>query len=213
MSNSSGTTPWLCPGASPGEVNRAEADQLAVRFKSGDAKAFDRLVLMFQRPVFNLAYRMLNRYEDASDAAQEIFVKLYRSIGKFRGDSSFSTWLFAIAVNVCRSRMRSARSRGAVEVLDADLRPADDDPPPDHQGVDPAATPDRQAERTELMATVKQAIATLPPDFAAVIVMKDIQDVTYEEIAERLGCNMGTVKSRLFRARAMVRDKLSPLMS
>ncbi len=185
-----------------------DVEALALRFRAGDETAFDELVRRMQHPVFNLAYRMLNDYEEASDAAQEIFVKVYRSIRRFRGASRFSTWLFAIAINVCRSRLRWTQRRHAVEIREVDPPQGGNNEPADPADRDPVASPDQCVQRAELAMAVQQAIATLPPDFAAVIVLRDIQDTSYEEIARRLGCGLGTVKSRLFRARAMLKERL-----
>jgi len=188
--------------------DKVRADRLAARFRGGDAGAFDELVLIFQRPVFNLAYRMLNNYEEASDAAQEIFVKVYRSIGKFKGRSSFSTWLYAVAANICRNRLRRIRRISAFEVRTSDLRSAGDNDCLEPVAVDPYPAPDRTAELSDIKRSVEEAVASLQPDFANVIIMKDIQNMSYEEIAETFGCSLGTVKSRLSRARMMMRERL-----
>jgi RNA polymerase sigma-70 factor (ECF subfamily) len=189
-------------------AQKARAGELVQKFKDGDERAFDELVLMFHGQIFGFAYRLLNRYEDAEDAAQEIFVKVYRSIGRFRGDAGFSTWLYAIAVNTCRSRMRKTKRRLSFEVRMADRPGAGDDDMAEPVAVDQGALPDKSLEMKELSRDVARVVADLPADFATVMVMRDIQDMTYDEISAALGCSMGTVKSRLCRARVMARDKL-----
>ena len=188
-------------------------EELADKVKAGDMAAFDELVLRFQKPMFNLAYRMLRNYEDANDAAQEIFVKVHRAIGKYHGRSKFSTWLYAVAANTCRSRLRSMKRRSHFEVLSTDTMIDDDDDYRTPTAVDAAPTPDTAAEYGEIRENVERIVSELPPDFSVVVAMKDLHDQSYEHIAESLGCSLGTVKSRLFRARAMVREQLEKLYS
>jgi RNA polymerase sigma-70 factor (ECF subfamily) len=188
---------------------KARANELAQRFRGGDERAFDELVLMFQGQIFGLAYRLLNNNrEDADDAAQEIFVKVYRSISKFRGDAGFSTWLYTIAVNTCRSRMRKTKRRSSFEVRIADRPGTEDDDYPEPVAVDHGSLPDKVLQMKELRRNVARVVADLPGDFATVMVMRDLQDMSYEEISVALGCSMGTVKSRICRARVMAREKL-----
>ena len=171
-------------------------------------EAFDTLVRVFQRPMFNLAYRMVNNREDATDLTQEIFVKMYRSVGKFRGASKFSTWLYSLATNTCRSGLRRLRRISDREVMRLDAEEETE------QGVrkyDPADTgdlPDRRIERKETLRLIQEAIAGLADDFRTVLVLRDMQGLTYDDIAVTLGCSIGTVKSRLSRARIKVKDKL-----
>ncbi len=190
-------------------MNTPEISQWAARAKEGDMDAFDCLVERFQRPVYHMAWGMLNDGHRAADATQEVFVKAFRSMGSFRGDASFGTWLFAIAANTCRTHRRVGNRRHARETLFGEWPCAETDPP--EPEPDPAAAPDRQAQTQDLARLVRAAMADLPPDFGAVIVMRDLQDASYREIAEALGCSVGTVKSRLSRARGMVKDRLAPL--
>jgi RNA polymerase sigma-70 factor (ECF subfamily) len=180
---------------------------LVRRAKDGDEAAFDDLVREFQRPVFNLAYRMLNNYEEANDAAQDVFIKVHRSLASFRGDSKFSTWLFTVAANMCRSRIRKIVRLNKHEAGSLD-ETYDDDTSPKQVAVDPAAGADTLLENQEVKQIVEACINELDDDFKLVMIMKDLQHMQYEEIAEALDCNLGTIKSRLFRARAQVRDKL-----
>ncbi|MBN1675634.1 MAG: sigma-70 family RNA polymerase sigma factor [Kiritimatiellae bacterium] len=183
-------------------------EELARQFQEGNERAFDKLVFAFRRPMFNLAYRMLNDYEEATDLTQEIFVKMYRALGKFQGASSFATWLYAIAANTCRTRLRRRRRVAQHEVPAFDgVEPAGTDEP-GNPGPRPAASPSELLQRKEIRQLVQDAVATLPLDFRPVIIMRDIQGLSYEQIALSLGCSLGTVKSRLSRARVMVKERL-----
>lgn len=185
---------------------------MAGRCKAGDMDAFDRLVAVFRRKVFNMAFGILNDRAAADDATQEVFVKVFRSISAFRGQSSFSTWLFAVAANTCRSHARSARRRAAFEVRTADAPSDEDGRPLERQPVDGAPDPGKATEQNDIVRSVQRAIAALPLEYAQVIVMKDMQDMRYEEIAAALGCSLGTVKSRLSRARNIVKQKIERLI-
>ncbi len=187
-------------------IDPKAVDKLVGRAREGTQTAFDDLVRLFQRPVFNLALRMLNNYEAAQDAAQETFVKAFRALGKFNGASLFSTWLFAIAANTCRNQRQVASRKSFFEPYrengDEDGRG------PKDLMVDPAPGPDTRLERDETRQAVQSAIAGLEEEFATAIILRDVQDMSYEEIAETLGCSMGTVKSRISRARWMVKEQL-----
>lgn len=187
----------------------ADGEDLARRFKDGDDRAFDGLVRAYQSRMFNLAYRMLNSREDAEEATQEIFVKVHGAIGDFRGDSKFTTWLYAVAVNVCRNRLRSVKRRAMFEVRSGDGYE-------NQEGVlveavtKAADGPQGRLESAEMMRLVEKTIAALPAEFSSVMVMRDIQGMSYEEIAAAVGCSLGTVKSRLSRSREIVKEKLRP---
>ena len=189
-------------------VEAADIEDLARRFQNGDVRAFDDLVLACQSRMFNLAYRMLNNYDDAAELTQDIFVKVYKSIGKFSGRSKFSTWLYALALNTGRNRIRRNRRISRFEAFSMDDSPSGED---DERGYQATATdrgPDSNASANETMTLVQMSIAELPGDFRAVAVMRDMQGMSYEEIAEAVGCSLGTVKSRISRARGMVRARL-----
>ncbi len=177
------------------------------RIRQGEDSAFDELVALFQRPMFNLAYRMLNNYEDANDAAQDIFIKVYNSLDKFRGDSKFSTWLYTVASNSCRNRIRKRSRINQHEVTSLD-EPFENSQENKLNIVDPSADAIEQIKHKEIKGLVETAISELTDDFQHVIIMRDIQHLTYEEIAQATESSMGTVKSRLSRARALVKDKL-----
>jgi RNA polymerase sigma-70 factor (ECF subfamily) len=183
-------------------------EELVRRFQGGEEAAFDDLMRRFQRQMYNLAYRMLDNGEEANDLTQEIFIKVYRSIAKFRGESSFSTWLHAVALNLCRNRRRQLRRLSEFEAVSLDNPGHGETDGLPMQMAAPDTPPDKMLERTEIRHLVERTVAGLPEDFAAVVVMRDIQDMSYEEIAAALDCSMGTVKSRLSRGRLMVAEKL-----
>lgn len=182
-----------------------DVDALVRAAQAGDRGAFTKLVHVFSGPMYNLAYRMAGNADDAADLTQEIFVKLYRSIGQFRYRSKFSTWLCSLAANTCRSGMRKLGRRRDRERLCLDDDAGEGRP---HEPADPGDQPDRQMERREKQAMIEQAIMTLPEAFRTIVILRDVQGMTYEEIAEALACSIGTVKSRLARARLRLRDAL-----
>ena len=158
-------------------------EDLVRRFLDADRAAFAELVERHQRRVYNLAYRMLGRPEDAADATQEVFVSCLRKLSGFRGTSSFSTWLHRVAVNACYDILRR-RSRE---------QPVAEDPEPA-----PAADP---AEAAVAAVDVQRALLQVPEEFRAVLILHDVQGVPYQDVAETLGAPIGTVKSRLHRGR------------
>jgi RNA polymerase sigma-70 factor (ECF subfamily) len=158
-------------------------EELVRRYVGGDSAAFGTLVERHERRVYNLAYRMLGRPEDAADATQEVFLICLRKLGGFRGRSAFTTWLHRVAVNVCFESLRK-RTR---EV-------------PAGEEVEPPPGPDH-AETSAAAVDVHRALQNVPEEFRTVLILHDVQGVPYEEIAETLGTPIGTVKSRLHRGR------------
>ena len=189
-------------------LNSAATDDLVRRLQSGDDAAFDGLVGAFGGVVFNIAYRMTGKSEDADDLTQEVFVKLYRSIGQFGWKSKFSTWLYTLALNTCRSGLRKLTRVSRMEVVSLDDREDADGAPSAREPADPHDPPNRQMERVELQAEIQHVISGLPPEFREAVVLRDLQGLAYEEIADALQCSVGTVKSRLARGRMRVKTKL-----
>lgn len=180
------------------------------RLQEGDDTAFEPLVEVFQRPIFNLVYRMINHYEEAADLSQEIFVKMYRSVGQYQGRSKFSTWFYSIAVNMSLNRRRKLATRKReVYTLDA---AGDDEAADARDASDTGPGPDVKAGHHEIRERVEAAVAGLPDEFRDVVAMRDIQGMTYDEISEAADCNIGTVKSRLSRGRSLLRDQLKDLL-
>ena len=191
-------------------MSHQEADEpaLIARAQGGDLSAFDALVLRHQQMVYAVALRMLNNADDAQEIAQDAFVRAYRGIGTFRQEAKLSTWLVSITMNLCRNRRRWwARRR---QVIVASL----DDPVETGEGTmaqevaDPAPGPVETAQRRELQQQLAQTLQLLEEPYRSVIVLRDIQGYSYEEIAQMLHCRVGTVKSRINRARLQLRALL-----
>jgi RNA polymerase sigma-70 factor, ECF subfamily len=160
-------------------------EELVRRYVRGDRAAFASLVDRHERRVYNLAYRMLGRREDAADATQDVFVICLRKLGSFRGQSAFTTWLHRVAANVCYEALRK---RSRERLVDTDEEP---EPPPGPDHADAAAA----------AVDVHRALQQVPEEFRTVLIFHDLQAMPYEEIAEALGAPVGTVKSRLHRGR------------
>jgi RNA polymerase sigma-70 factor (ECF subfamily) len=171
-----------------------------------DEGAFNELVVTYQRRVFALVFRMLGRRDEAEDLAQEVFVQVFKAIDQFRGDSKLSTWIYRIAVNLCKNRTKYLSRRHANDQDDVDAM-ADRLPFSAAKGVSVGgiSRPDELVEGMQLEVVVKRAIAQIEPEFREVLILRDVEDMSYEEIAEVTGLADGTVKSRIHRARAQLR--------
>ncbi|MEW6244716.1 MAG: sigma-70 family RNA polymerase sigma factor [Bacillota bacterium] len=176
------------------------------RAQQGDVSAFEEIVSLYERKIYNFAYRMTRNREDAADLTQETLLRVWSGVRRFRGDSSFTTWIFRIASNVCTDRLRS-RSRRLALSLDAPVHY--DNEELEFQVEDGSAGPDELAEESDLKDAVRRAISQLPVGYRAVLVMRDIQGMSYKEISEVLMCPVGTVKSRLNRARLALREEMT----
>jgi RNA polymerase sigma-70 factor, ECF subfamily len=195
----------------PGPTTPAGDDdsRLVALMCQGDRVAFDRMVLKYQNPILTLCRRLLDDSAEAQDAAQDVFVQVYRKIGAFKGESLFSTWLYRIAVNMCRNRTGSwwnRLRRGAVR-LDYPLRP-DEDEGESRQIGDTKQMPDKELESARIGARVNAALQSLPHRHKEVVVLRDVKELSYEEIAGITGLSMGTIKSRLARARGALQQML-----
>ncbi|MFZ2486888.1 MAG: sigma-70 family RNA polymerase sigma factor [Anaerolineae bacterium] len=168
----------------------------------GNLAAFNRLVLTYQAMTYNLAYRILGHPEGAEDAAQEAFIKAYRNLNQYRG-GSFKAWLLRIVTNVCYDQLRHVQRRPASSLEDMAVDP-------EHAGklVDHAEEPGEYALRQELSQVIQRGIELLPAEQRIVLTLSDIEGLSYEEIAEVMDTSLGTVKSRLSRARTKLRDFL-----
>jgi RNA polymerase sigma-70 factor (ECF subfamily) len=182
--------------------------ELVRRVQKGERGAFDLLVLRYQHKVVKLVARLLRDPAEAEDVAQEAFVKAYRALGSFRGDSAFYTWLYRIAVNTARNTMASRQRRpldyeadlseSEQSVVDSRMRHVD--------------TPEAVVLSDEIQRTVTDAIEALPEDLRTAIVLREVEGLSYEEIAEAMDCPVGTVRSRIFRAREAIDRNLKPLL-
>ncbi len=177
-------------------------EKLVARAREGDRSAFARLVERHSVSVYNLTLRIVGNREDAEEAAQDVFVRAYRSLDRFRGDSRFSTWLYRIAVNVSLSSARRSRRDLSTTSLS---EPEDDEDGLPMQLPDPSTDPAERFEQAEFRDQVRNMVAALPPIYSAVISMYHMQSLSYDEIAEALKLPIGTVKARLFRARVALR--------
>jgi len=193
------------------ETTLVQADvsdmDLVKRCQAGQAEAFDELVTRYRTRVFAMIYNMVHNEQDAWDLAQESFIKAWKSIKRFRGHSSFYTWIYRIVMNVTIDWLRKKHVKGAGAEFDDALQLKE---------IDPAAKtvpkadplPHERMERREIRAKIDRAIAQLSPEHRAVILMKEIEEMQYHEIAETLGCSIGTVMSRLFYARKKLQNLL-----
>jgi RNA polymerase sigma-70 factor (ECF subfamily) len=177
-------------------------------FLSGDRTALDRLVLRHKDRVFNLCYRLLGDYSEAEECAQETFIKVLRSIGGFRFESSFSTWLYTIAVNLCRNRRNSAEHRFWKKVLRFGQNSREKEGPEDFEIEDPAPSPLVLMTEKEKEIMLQSAVDSLSHDHRTVIILRHVEELSYEEISRITGYNLGTLKSKLARARLLLHKKL-----
>jgi RNA polymerase sigma-70 factor (ECF subfamily) len=193
------------------EATLAQADvsdlDLVTRSQAGNTKAFDELVTRYRTRVFGMIYNMVHSEQDAWDLAQDSFLKAWKSIKRFRGRSSFYTWIYRIVMNVTIDWLRKKQVKGGGSEFDdaiqlKEVEPASKTVPKSE------ALPHEMIGRSEIRARIDQAIAQLSPEQRAVILMKEIEEMQYHEIAEALGCSIGTVMSRLFYARKKLQNLL-----
>lgn len=174
-------------------------------------EAVDRLVIKYQDKVFNLCYRFMGNYHDANDCAQETFVRVYRSLANFKGQASFSTWLYRIAVNTCKNKLTSLTYRVSKMFVRLDLSKGEQEKR-QIEVKDESRSPEVVFSQSEKSKQIQKAINTLPREQKTVVVLRDIEGLSYEEIAQITGHNIGTVKSKLARARKILREKLKGLI-
>ena len=194
------------PEATLAQADVSELD-LVSRCQAGDTEAFDELVTRYRTRIFSMIYNMVHSEQDAWDLAQDSFLKAWKSIKRFRGRSSFYTWIYRIVMNVTLDWLRKKHVKGAgAEFDDAiELREID---PASKTVPKTEALPYETMEREEIRGRIDKAIAQLSPEQSAVILMKEIEGMQYHEIAEALGCSIGTVMSRLFYARKKLQSLL-----
>ncbi len=185
--------------------DRSEA-QFIARLVARDESAFNELVITYERRVYGLVFRMLGRRDEAEDLAQEVFVQVFKAIDQFRGESKLSTWIYRIAVNLCKNRTKYLSRRHANEQDDIDAM-AERVPMSAARGatIGDVSRPDELVEGMQLEVIVKRAIQKLEPEFREALVLADVEDMPYEEIAQIMSVPVGTVKSRIHRARAQLK--------
>jgi RNA polymerase sigma-70 factor, ECF subfamily len=178
--------------------------------QAGDMAAFDHLVLKHKDKLFNMVYWLLGDYQEANDCSQEIFIKVLKSIKKFRFESSFSTWLYRIAINTCKNRLKSSAYRWKKKTVPLENPESSKDGNLSYEIQNGSLSPANQLEKKERLMMIQKAINALSEEQNRVIVLRDIQGLSYQEISDVTGLNLGTVKSRLARARTALRKNLAP---
>jgi len=186
-------------------VTHEEENELVLRVQGGDRASFEKLVLENQTKVYNLALRMVGNESDAFDMSQEAFIKAYNFILNFRGDCRFSVWLYRLTTNVCLDFLRSEgrKSHSSLTYM------GDEEEEQEMEIPDERFSPETIAEKKELRQAVNRGLMSLPKDYRAILLLREIDGLSYEEIAEALSLEEGTVKSRIFRARRRLCSILS----
>lgn len=170
------------------------------RVQQGDTDSFEVLVRRHEKAIFNLVYRLLGNYDEAAEVAQEVFLSAFRSIHQFRGEANFSTWLYRIGLNHASTRRKSLQTSQQRHI------PLDGTEVIAEGAVDPA----KNVEHKEIQQRVQQALNSLDPEDARIVLLRDLQDIPYEDVAQMLDIPVGTVKSRLHRARQALKTSLAP---
>jgi RNA polymerase sigma-70 factor (ECF subfamily) len=188
--------------------NESTDTKLVKRVQKGDKGAFDMLVLKYQHKIVNLVMRYVRDPDLALDITQEAFIKAYRALPRFRGDSAFYTWLYRIAVNTAKNHLAAQRRRP----MDIELDLQDPEQFDLHAKLKETDTPEGISISRELKETVERAIQSLPDDLRTAIILRELDGMSYEEIAETMECPVGTVRSRIFRARDAISKKVGSLL-
>ena len=178
-------------------------EELVARSISGDANSFNELILRWERPIYALAYRTIGREEDARDVCQETFLRAFRALPGFRGQAKFSSWLYRIALNLCRDWIRRERRAPTVQP------PEDVDVMELAAASEPSESIEDLVARKDLSRAVERAMALLPDEQRTAIVLKEYHGLTFQEIAELLGCPLSTVKTRLYQGLTVLRRELA----
>jgi len=182
--------------------------ELVKRVQKGDKAAFDLLVQKYEHKVVNLISRFVSDHSECYDIAQEAFIKAYRAIGNFRGDSQFYTWLYRIAANTAKNYLASRARKSPMYTIDVD----DAEHYEGESGLKEYSNPENLLLTEEIKQTIFRAIEDLPDDLKSAITLRELEGLTYEEIAEVMDCPIGTVRSRIFRARDAIDRELRPLL-
>lgn len=191
-------------------MGERETDQLLVeRVQKGDKRAFDLLVGKYQHKIVSLISRYVSDHAEALDVAQEAFIKAYKAIGRFRGDSAFYTWMYRIAINTAKNHLVSQSRRppsSDVDAQDAEQFQVD-------TRLKDRGSPEHELLKEEIERTIHDAISDLPDDLRVAITLREMEGMSYEDIATTMDCPIGTVRSRIFRAREAIDGRLRPLLS
>ena len=190
-------------------TNTAQSDiDLVKRVQKGDKKAFDPLVIKYQQRIANLISRFIRDPDEVLDVTQEAFIKAYRALPNFRGDSQFYTWLYRVAINTAKNHLATLSRRPPQGDIEAEIAEQMD------MGtrLKEQETPERLAEEADLKAVIMEAVDQLPEELKTALTLREIDGLSYDEIAEAMDCPIGTVRSRIFRAREAVDKAIKPLM-
>ena len=182
--------------------------QLVERVQKGDKRAFDLLVLKYQHKIFAVISRFIRDHSEVQDVAQDAFIKAYKALPNFRGESAFYTWMYRIAINTAKNYLVARNRRppaSDLEVDDAEFYTG-------NEAMHEMNTPERNLLRDELQAVIDQAFRDLPEDLRMAVTLREIDGLSYEEIADAMACPIGTVRSRIFRAREAIDKKIQPLI-
>jgi RNA polymerase sigma-70 factor (ECF subfamily) len=194
------------------QTDQDQEKQLILEVQQGNRQAFDQLMLKYHRRVFNIAFRIFGDYYQADEVAQDVFVRAFKSIRSFKFQAQFMSWLYRITINLCRNRMKKNQKQKSRKLsLDAPY-----DNQHEHQRkreiADESMAADKAILDKELSTIIQCALNTLEPEFKEIIVLRDIQQLSYEEISQIIKLNLGTVKSRLHRARALLAGRLEEVI-
>lgn len=187
---------------------RETDQQLVVRVQKGDKRAFDLLVLKYQYKIKGIVSRFVRDHGEVDDVVQEAFIKAYRALANFRGDSAFYTWMYRIAINTAKNYLVSRGRRppaSDVDIADAEFYTG-------AEALQDLDTPENNLFRDEMQTVVNRAIQELPEDLRTAVTLRELEGLSYEDIAEIMDCPVGTVRSRIFRAREAIDKRLKPLM-
>jgi len=205
--------PPLGEALTDAERAKVQERRLVRRLRRGDQRAFATIVRTYQQRVFNMVFRFLGNREEAEDVAQDVFVTVYQSAANFRGDSKFSTWLYRVTVNHCKNRLKYLKRRGRHmgrpldEIAEHQMAQGSGETQPAFHAAIPR--PDDLAQGRQLEALIQREMAKMDEDHRLLLVLRDIQGLSYQEMAEVTGLNVGTIKSRLHRARLALKEALA----
>jgi RNA polymerase sigma-70 factor, ECF subfamily len=185
---------------------------LIQRCLEGDEEGYEELVSRFQGMVYNLAYRFMGSPQEAEDLTQEVFLKIFRSLKSFRGASTLKTWIYRITTNMALNRLKFQRRRKRHRQVSIDQEMGQDLPPMSESLPDERPGPERQAHSTEITRRLQEALDSISADQKAAVILRDVEGLTYEEIAEALDINIGTVKSRLARGRSNIQEIMKDML-
>ncbi len=195
-----------------GTIERRPETRLISRLRARELAAFEELVAQFERPVYALCFRLLGDAEEARDAAQETFLKVYRGLGSFRGEAGLKTWIYRIAINQAMNQQRWWRRRHREETISLDIARGPSDMTIGNLLPGRDASPEAQAISSERERSIMRALGEIKQEYRIALILREIEELSYEEIAEAIGISIGTVKSRIARGREELRRRVKELI-